>query len=426
MQFNSMSLIKASINEIENTLTCTVQKELHKMATKALGAPFLKLKLNLKSSIFNQVSIEKFKLMKIPENMELALYRDPILVTTAKERLRLIKTFHDTKLIGAHAGSHRVYNKMKHLFFWPKMRKQISLYCKKCVPCQLNKAHAMPKQPMVITNRAQRAFDHVQCDTVGPLETWNGYRYILTIQCVLTKFVVLAPMSTKSAEETAKVMFNDFVFVHGFPKVLQTDNGTEFANAVVSEITAISEIKHSFSTPYRPQTLGAMERNHRVLNDYLRSFSTPNNNWAQSLKFYQFSWNTTPNHEINDFSPYQLVYGREANLPLFVFEKLQPVYNFDNYAKELKFRIQTAQNLASKCLEKAKETRKLAYDSNARPIELKIGDLVKVTNEGRSKFDPFYQGPFTVTEISNPNVTLRKSDDTLFTVHLNRVAKFHT
>lgn len=52
------------------------------------------------------------------------------------------------------------------------------------------------KELMVITDIGKCAFGNVFLDTIGPLVSdSSNYRYILTIQCDLTKFIILSPKS---------------------------------------------------------------------------------------------------------------------------------------------------------------------------------------------------------------------------------------
>jgi hypothetical protein len=46
----------------------------------------------------------------------------------------------------------------------------------------------------------------------------------------------------------------------GFPKILQSDNGTEFVNNVVETLTEIMTVEHRIITPYNPRVNGAAEK----------------------------------------------------------------------------------------------------------------------------------------------------------------------
>lgn len=55
-------------------------------------------------------------------------------------------------------------------------------------------------------------------------------------------------------------------------KQMLTDLGTEYRNEVMKELCELMKIDHEFSTAYRHQILGSIERNHRVLNEYVRAY----------------------------------------------------------------------------------------------------------------------------------------------------------
>lgn len=69
-------------------------------------------------------------------------------------------------------------------------------------------------------------------------------------------------------------------------------------------------------------------------------------------------------------SNFELVFGRRTNLPtIFSGEKIDPVYNIDNYLKIIKYRMQKAHQLARQILVKMKNRNKLAYDEKLKRKE---------------------------------------------------------
>ena len=56
---------------------------------------------------------------------------------------------------------------------------------------------------------------------------------------------------------------------YGFPAVLQSDQGGEWVNSVLQELTNLLSIEHVFTTSYRPRLIGSTERVHRWLNSAL-------------------------------------------------------------------------------------------------------------------------------------------------------------
>lgn len=151
--------------------------------------------------------------------------------------------------------------------------KDIAKYINKCDKCQKNKIKLGNKEPLKLTQIPQSPFDKIVVDTIGPLSLSNlGNRYAVTIICDLTKYIVTASIPDKQAKSVARAIVNDFILIYGIPKQILSDLGTEYKNQILEEISEILQIKQSFSTANRHQTVGSIERNHRSFNEYLRAY----------------------------------------------------------------------------------------------------------------------------------------------------------
>ena len=114
-------------------------------------------------------------------------------------------------------------------------------------------------------------------DTVGPFSlTENGNRYAVTMQCNLTKFVIIVHITDESSSTIAKAVVQNCILNFGPMKGIKTDQGREY-NGVFDEVCKLLSINHVCATAYHPQTIGALERNHRCLNEYLRIFCNETN-----------------------------------------------------------------------------------------------------------------------------------------------------
>ena len=82
---------------------------------------------------------------------------------------------------------------------------------------------------------------------VGPLPlSANGNNFILILVDLCTCFVLLELFPNKSAFLVASALFKNFTRF-GFPQVIQSDNGTEFVNALVDDFCALFNMKHRLS-----------------------------------------------------------------------------------------------------------------------------------------------------------------------------------
>lgn len=89
-----------------------------------------------------------------------------------------------------------------------------------------------------------------------------------------------------------------------------------------------------------------------------------------------------------------------------------PVYNYDDYSKVLKFKLQEAHRIARENLLAAKHKSKENFDKKVNDQTFKVGDFVRVKNKRKKgKLDMLWSEPFEVVKInSNNNVTIKKGN----------------
>ena len=74
-------------------------------------------------------------------------------------------------------------------------------------------------------------------------------------------------------------------------------------------------LRHVKTTAFHPQSNGSLERTHATIEDLNKTaMSELNVQWDDTLKFHCTSYNTMT-HEGTGFSPFQLTFGRDANVP---------------------------------------------------------------------------------------------------------------
>lgn len=167
---------------------------------------------------------------------------------------------------------------------------------------------------------------------------------------------------------------------------IRSDRGTEYSNRLLGEICTLLDIKQEISTAYHHQTVGSIERNHRTLSEYIRIDVANMEQWDEYIQYSAYCYNTSKHAAFNNtYSPYELFYGKSPReLNEICTETIEPVYNVDNYAKELKFKLQIAHNQAKQFLERNKEISKKFYDKKMNKIDIQIGDEIKIEIEPRN------------------------------------------
>jgi transposase InsO family protein len=165
-------------------------------------------------------------------------------------------------------------------------------------------------------------------DLFGPIAyiSIGGSKYCLVIVYDYSRFTWVFFLQEKSqTQETLKIFLrraqNEFGMII---KKIRSDNGTEFKN---SQIEGFLEegIKHEFSSPYKPQQNGVVERKNRTLLDMARTmldeYKTPDRFWAEAINTVCYSINRLYLHRILKKTSYELLTGKKSNVSYFkVFE----------------------------------------------------------------------------------------------------------
>lgn len=403
---------------------------LSRLEIEAGKCSIVQIQLSLNDSIFSKTNIQEFKEITEKTVKKIKIAMTPRLTTiyNNEEKIELINKYHNDPVLGGHCGTKRLYNKLRSKYYWKHMTKDIVKFVKSCRKCQENKSLEKSKEKLSMTPTPQKAFDIVQIDTIGPLPKSNqNNEYVVTIICDLTKYLVTVPIPDKRATTIAKAIFENFILIYGPMKQMTTDRGTEYLNSTINELCKLLKITHTTSTAYHHRTLGTIERSHRTFNEYIRSYiNDKQNDWDEYLNFFTYCFNTTPSTAIGGYCPFQLIFAKLPEKYDFLnTETIDPIYNIDAYEKEIKYRLQFANQRAQQLVTKGKQLRKLKYDQKSKPQIVNPTDLVLVDKNPRHKLEPLYKGPFNVKSIEEPNVTLIDEKGKEFIVHKDKIKKFH-
>lgn len=425
---NHLTLFSCDIDTKPNE-RITLESVLSKLNGMAKAQNIKTMQWSLDDEIFKHCNINEFKQAcnNVLTDVTIALIKRPQLISSDEEKHEILKQFHESEFFGGHCGQKRMYANIRSKFFWPKLSKDVAKYVSNCHSCKMSKPMKANKEALHLTRTPQRPFDITIIDTVGPLpKSNNGYSSVVTLVCDLTKYLVCIPIADKSAVSVARAIFEQFVLIYGPMSSIRTDMGTEYINETMSELCKLMKIEKMKSTAYHHETLGAIEKNHRLLNEYLRAYLSSNfAEWDVHLRYFTFCYNIAKS-TTNDtrYTPYELLFGRQVTLPHELCNgQIDPIYNTDSYVSELKYRLQTAHEDTRTIINKIKLRNKEYHDKNINPLNVKINDRVKLVTEPYDKHKPIYSGPYTIVDIRNENVDIVVNNKK-YTVHKNRIRKY--
>ena len=332
------------------------------------------------------------------------------IVPEIKDRRDIIQKTHCFGHFGVESMIKSILNEG---YFWMGMGKDCSDLVAECSSCQKYSIVRHGYNPLT-TITARMPMDHLQIDLVSGFRISNdGNKYLCTVIDICTRFAFLRALKDKSARSVADVLI-EIIRDFGIPKIIQSDNGTEFANEVMTEMCSLLKIDKRFSAPYHPACNGAVERLNQTVVSILRKMMFgETRRWALFLPIVQLAHNNKVSAR-NGCTPFSLMFTRKMNM----FMDHSNVELTDVESSELVKRY----NQAVDVIYPAVEERTKSYNSNMKmlfdkkhnvSVQFPSGSYVMVLNPTRSnKMEPFWDGPFVVLRRTTAGTYLLQNNAT--------------
>jgi transposase InsO family protein len=304
----------------------------------------------------------------------------------------------------AHINGHRGAGDMVRLIkssqrvIWPNMFRDCQKHVASCLQCQRFNIGAHGYHPPKNLT-AILPFDHVVIDLKEMPDSKKGCRFILVLVDVATRFIFLRALTDKSMYSIAQHLLRIFCDV-GFPKILGSDNGTEFSNQVLDALKSISKIDGRFIAPYHHRANGMVERSIRTISEAIyKRLDGLNSTWDEYLPSTQYHVNTRV-MELHGSSPYSLLFARRPNDLLdYRTEKDLVEETAENRLQRLTFLNAIVFPAIYEKVNKKHIQRNESFMKHHRMLreEFPMGSVVMIKDEMRkAKTDPRYEGPFSV------------------------------
>ncbi|RVW73218.1 Gag-Pol polyprotein [Vitis vinifera] len=202
---------------------------------------------------------------------------------------RVMREVH-SGVCGPHMGGHMLARKiMRTGYFWLTMETDCCQFVQKCPECQIHGdlIHAPPS---------------------------DGHEFILVAIDYFTKWVEAASYARLTSARVASFIRSHIICRYGVPHELISDRGAHF-RAEVDTLLQEYGIRHHRSSAYRPQTNGAVEAANKNIKRILRKMVETSRDWSEKLPFALWAYRTSFRTSTGA-TPYSLVYGMEAVLPV--------------------------------------------------------------------------------------------------------------
>lgn len=304
------------------------------------------------------------------------------LVLPAVFRSVVLKSLHDDM---GHLGIERTTDLLKARFYWPKMAGETEQYVKNCGKCVSRKSPCQRAAPLHQI-QSNGPMDLVCIDFLSVEPDSKGVSNVLVVTDHFTRYAQAFPTKDQKALTVAKVLNEKFFVHYGLPARIHSDQGRDFESLTIREMLKVMGIRKSRTSPYHPQGDPQPERFNRTLLSMLGTLDPKKRSrWSEQVPHVVHAYNASRS-DATGYSPYYLLYGREARLAVDVCFGTSPdgcdVGHHSSYVARLKEDLQKAYQLASATADKTHQRNKRAHDSRVKSQTLESGDRVLVKNLG--------------------------------------------
>ena len=293
-------------------------------------------------------------------------------------KLQVLKGLHDDC---GHFGVDRTLELVRDRFYWINMYKDVVAKVKNCYRCICRKAR--PQHAPLVTVETSAPMELVCLDFLSLEDSPGGYSNILVITDHFTRYAQAYATTNQSARTTARLLFDNFILHYGIPERIHSDQGRNFESKIIDELSKVTGMAKSRTTPYHPQGNAVTERMNSTLLSMLGTLSSEKkSNWKVHLPALIHAYNCTK-HSSTGYSPFYLMFGRHPRLPIDIIMGVDPNdMALTNYGKDLWSKLDMAYKQAAENSSASKERHKSLYDMKCRANDLKPGDKVLVRKLG--------------------------------------------
>ena len=333
-------------------------------------------------------------------------------------KMDLILDYYHSSLLGGHQGMNKTLVTLQQRFFCPRMADYVRSYIIGCHVCQLFKHGKGFLRPF-----HQRKYDlsentmtNISMDIKHMPNSENGFNYILVMLCEISNFMVTTPLYTATSPEICKALQDNLICVFGTPMKLICDQDPAFMSHLTQTMLQSYGTKLITVSPTNHKSLLAEHGIKSLSNIIMKHLTGLGLDWDIYCKPAMLVYNSYASPNLADISPFELVFGRKANIcPEFEFKPPVPITGthkqaLDELQKKLKYfrlHLQKFRNQRYALLNRDKEYQ--GY--TAGQIVYLYFPGASMLNTGSRKIRCEFVGPLAIWKCVSPTQFLLMSLD---------------
>lgn len=352
----------------------------------------------------------------------------------------ILKEMHDEPYSG-HLGTEKTWTKIFNRYYWKQMREDIAHYCASCDVCaRRNVPKHVEGIPMLSPQldfiSLYGPMECIAIDIIGPITTSNRASLILTVVDVYTRYGVAIPVLQQTAQHVIQALVKKWFVIYGFPRTIMSDNGPGFASHEMKACMKAMGVTSKYVLPYHAQSNGICERlNATIINAVKSYIQDPKrqNRWSEYLTQVLFAYNTAT-HPSTGYTPFYLVYGREAIIGSETVLRIPPhdFQPYPTYVKNIQRDMWIAHHHIQDRVKQRADAREQVNSEMKSIASFITGDQVMVYQLPKSmkgisaKLLSPYIGPCTVkNQYNDVSYQVKRNDNNkIMVVHVSRMKRY--
>ncbi|GFY16225.1 uncharacterized protein K02A2.6 [Trichonephila clavipes] len=173
--------------------------------------------------------------------------------------------------------------------YWKNIDNDIEEASKNCVDCARYRADP-PKSKVHYWEYPSRPWERIHVDFAGPI---FEHTFFLIVDAH-SKWLEVYPMKVTTTKKTIECLRDSFARF-GLPRVLVSDNGSQFTSYEFQRFMHKNGVRHKTSVPFKPSSNGQAERYVATLKQSLRSMHKYEGTIQQKLSTFLMQYRKAPN-----------------------------------------------------------------------------------------------------------------------------------
>ncbi|GAA5986412.1 hypothetical protein JCM11641_000990, partial [Rhodosporidiobolus odoratus] len=214
-----------------------------------------------------------------------------------------------------HMGGAKTLDYVRRAFWWPSMHRDVFDYVRSCESCARSKAASSKPfgllHPLDTPTRPWAAAGLDFMVGLPPVRVRGEVvDSILTVTDLLSKMVVLIPLSSTATAEDVASLYHDFVVRRfGIQDSLVSDRDPKFTSRFWRTLHAKLDTTLRLSSSAHPQTDGRSEVTNKIVGQILRTICEDNpEGWASALSTAELAINSASS-SATGMAPFEILYG---------------------------------------------------------------------------------------------------------------------